>query len=190
MTEIVVSRVKKELKREVQPLATFTPPWGGWARRIVCFRKLQKSSNGKAGGEGVSGATQPSNKHLWRSILAAEQPPLIWFQASHQILESGCRGLLPFSHKSTGEVQHWWWSTFQFTLKGGWTGGQRSAQASQVLPQQIGATISLWSFMGLSHWNCFHSVGRTLFLKYHSGLRFPFIGTMVPSKSRPRLRIN
>lgn len=42
----------KELKREVQTLATFTPPWSGWARQVVCFRKLQKSSNGKAWGEG------------------------------------------------------------------------------------------------------------------------------------------
>ncbi len=34
---------------------------------------------------------------------------LFFFQVLHKIVESGCRDLLPFSHKSISEVQHWCW---------------------------------------------------------------------------------
>lgn len=48
--EIVVSGVRKQQKKDVQPLTTFTPLWRGWECYVFCFRKLRKSSNGKVWG--------------------------------------------------------------------------------------------------------------------------------------------
>lgn len=45
------------------------------------------------------------NLHIWLSNVSLETMG----RAFNNILDSGCRALLPFSQKSSGEVQHWCW---------------------------------------------------------------------------------
>lgn len=76
------------------------------------------------------------------------QPPLCRFQSFHQMLETGCWDLMPFRHKGMREDQHWWWwfGLDPVHLRGlGWAWGWCSEKTSQVLSQQTGKVIWLWS---------------------------------------------
>ncbi len=72
------------------------------------------------------------SKTMFINVLM-QQLSLLWFQASHQMLEPGCRNLLPFSHNSITEVQHWCWESLAHRRHSPWDGEPREPLHSTIL---------------------------------------------------------
>ncbi len=133
------------------------------------------------------------------------------WKAFHQILEPGCRDMLPFSHKSINEFQHCFWvmrpGLFQFSCWLGLRSGLCAVQSNSSMPNSENhfftslalctlslSTLTCWNRKGSSP-SCCHKVGSTL-LSYISlytlPLRIPLIKTVVllkPCKS-PRTKVH